>query len=118
MGEALRSPPHRAPRDGSNLGAVIQAYMHTRGVVTTGEMASILGIDRTLVSKYVNGSRRCHDVTQLRHFAEAMDLPPETFGLIAAPGNLPAGGAPSDDEAQRWRLVRRTLNRHRDELTR
>jgi hypothetical protein len=118
MGDALRSPPHRAPRDGSNLGAVIQAYMHARRVVTTGEMASVLGIDRTLVSKYVNGSRRCHDVTQLRHYAEAMDLPPETFGLIAAPDDLPAGGAPTDDEAQQWRLVRRTLNRHRDELTR
>jgi predicted transcriptional regulator len=32
-------------------------------------MARILGIDRTLVSKYVNGGRRCHDVEQLRRFA-------------------------------------------------
>jgi hypothetical protein len=46
-----------------------------------------------------------------------MDLPPETFGLIAAPVDLPASGAPSGDEAQQWRLVRQTLNRHRSELS-
>jgi hypothetical protein len=107
----------RTPRDGSNLGAVIQAYMRTHGIATTGEMAAILGVDRTLVSRYLNGSRSCHDVAQLRHLAEAMDLPPETFGLVAAPDALPAGSAPSGDEAQEWRVVRRTLNRHRAELT-
>jgi hypothetical protein len=107
----------RMPKDGSNLGAVIQAYMRTHGIATHAEMATILDIDRTLVSKYVNGSRRCHDVAQLRHFAEAMDLPPETFGLIAAPGDLPADGTPSGDEVQQWRVVRQTLNRHRAELT-
>jgi hypothetical protein len=80
-------------------------------------MATILGVDRTLVSKYLNGSRSCHDVAQLRHYAETMDLPPETFGLVAAPDDRPAGNAPEDEEAQQWRLIRRTLNRHRAELT-
>jgi hypothetical protein len=46
-----------------------------------------------------------------------MDLPAETFGLIAAPDDRPAAGAPDDEETQQWRLVRRTLNRHRAELT-
>ena len=69
------------------------------------------------MSKYLNGSRSCHDVPQLRHYAEAMDLPPETFGLVAAPDDRPAGNASEDEEAQQWRLVRRTLNRHRAELT-
>lgn len=117
MAEAVRAPTARAPRDGSNLGAVIQAYMRAHAIGTTAEMATILGVDRTLVSKYLNGSRSCHDVAQLRHYADAMDLPPETFGLIAAPDDRPAAGAPDDDEAQQWRLVRRTLNRHRAELT-
>ena len=116
MAEALRTT-RPAPRDGSNLAAVIQAYMQTHQIATVGEMAAILGVDRTLVSKYLNGSRSCHDVAQLRHYAEAMDLPAETFGLIAAPDDLPASGVSDDDEAQQWRLVRRTLNRHRAELT-
>jgi hypothetical protein len=29
------------------------------------EMAAILGVERTVMSKYVIGARRCHDVTQL-----------------------------------------------------
>ena len=48
---------------------------------------------------------------------QAMDLPPETFGLVAEPGDWPATGTPSGDEAHEWRLVRQTLNRHRAELT-
>jgi transcriptional regulator with XRE-family HTH domain len=83
--EALRPTARRAPRDGSNLAAVIQAYMRTHAISTTADVAAILGVDRTLVSKYLNGSRSCHDVAQLRHYAEAMDLPPETFGLVAVP---------------------------------
>jgi hypothetical protein len=110
---ALRS----APKDGSNLASVIQAYMRAHGVTTHAEMAAILGVDRTLVSKYVSGARRCHDVMQLRHFAQAMDLPPETFGLVAEPGDWPATGTPTGDETHQWRLVRQTLNRHRAELT-
>lgn len=107
----------RAPKDGSNLGAVIQAYMRANSIGTNGEMAAILGVDRTLVSKYVSGARRCHDVTQLRRFAQAMDLPPETFGLLPKPREVPDVGMPGGDEATQWRLVRQTLNRHRSDLT-
>ena len=113
MTASLRS----APNDGSNLGSVIQAYMKTHGIATHAQMATILGVDRTLVSKYVSGARRCHDVVQLRHFAKALDLPPETFGLVAAPDDDPTGGVPSGEEAHQWRLIRHTLNRHRAELT-
>src|SRR5689334_22340178 len=59
------------------LGEVIKAYMETRGIATHEAMARILGVERSLVSKYVNGSRSCRDVTQLRQFAEAMGLSPE-----------------------------------------
>jgi hypothetical protein len=80
-------------------------------------MASVLGVDRTLVSKYVSGARQCHDVTQLRRFAEAMDLPPETFGLLPEPYNGAADGSAPSAAADEWRLVRQTLNRNRHELT-
>jgi hypothetical protein len=107
----------RAPRDGSNLGSVIQTYMRARRISTNGEMAAVLGVDRTLVSKYISGARHCHDVTQLREFARVMDLPPETFGLLPEPYSAASDGSPTTDEAEEWRLVRQTLNRNRHELT-
>ena len=112
-----RGDVRKAPRDASNLGAVIQTYMRAHGLATHSEMAAVLGVDRTLVSKYVSGARRCHDVTQLRRFAEAMDLPPETFGLLPEPDDVSSAGEAPTEEADHWRLVRRTLNRNRSELT-
>ncbi|MGH3489285.1 MAG: helix-turn-helix domain-containing protein [Actinopolymorphaceae bacterium] len=100
-----------------NLGTVIQAYMRAHGIDTHSQMAKILGIDRTLVSKYVSGARRCHDVPQLRRLAEAMDLPPETFGLLPEPVRLDGATGAETDEVSEWRLIRQTLNRHRSELT-
>jgi hypothetical protein len=40
-------------------------------------------------SKCLNGSHNCHDVIQPRRDAEEMDLPPDTFGLVAAPDDRP-----------------------------
>lgn len=90
--------------------------MRAHHIGTHGEMAAVLGVDRTLVSKYVSGARQCHDVTQLRRFAEAMDLPPETFGLLPEPYSAAADGSPPTDAADEWKLVRQTLNRNRHEL--
>jgi len=113
---ARRTGKRGATRDRSDLGSVIQAYMDARGIGTHAEMATILGVDRTLVTKYVSGARQCHDINQLRRFAGAMDLPPETFGLLPKPDG-PHAGAAGSDEANRWRLIRQTMNRHRSELT-
>lgn len=106
-----------APHDGSNLGETILTYMRTHGVDTHGEMGAVLGIDRTLVSKYVSGARQCHDVTQLRSFARALDVPLSTFGLVDAPDSADAGAALSSDDNERWKAVRRTLNRNRHALS-
>ncbi len=86
--------------------------METRGIATHEAMARILGVERSLVSKYVNGSRSCRDVTQLRQFAEAMGLSPEIFGLLGRPE-----GEVSRREVEDWKLVRQTLNRNRQVLT-
>jgi transcriptional regulator with XRE-family HTH domain len=106
------------PLDGSNLGEVIQAYMRSHNVSTHGEMAAVLGIDRTLVSKYVSGARRCHDVTQLRRFAEALDVPPSTFGLVDSPDDAAADDGIVSDANERWKAERQALNRNRHELSR
>src|SRR5438874_2165742 len=94
----------------SRLRDVIKAYMRAHGLTTHEEMARVLGIDRTLVTKYLNGTRPCRDVDQLRRFAQAMDLPPETFGVLTAPNQLQEA---YDDAVTDWRLVRQTLNRNR-----
>lgn len=109
-------PAVNRPIDGSNLGDVIATYMRARGVATHGEMAAILGVDRTLVSKYVSGSRRCQDVTQLRRFALAMDVPPSTFGLVDEPDEAAADEAGSDAN-ERWKATRQVLNRNRHALS-
>lgn len=106
------------PRDGSNLGSVIQTYMGAHGVATHAEMAAILGVDRTLVSKYVSGARKCHDVTQLRRFASAMELAPGVFGLVDEPDDGMVDHGAESVENQRWKSVRQTLNRNRHELSR
>jgi hypothetical protein len=59
-------------------------------------MAAVLGVDRTLVSKYVSGARRCHDVTQLRRFAEAMDLLRRRSGSCPSPTARPPTGRPGE----------------------
>ncbi|MGW0245507.1 helix-turn-helix domain-containing protein [Nocardia goodfellowii] len=98
----------------SRLGDVIRAYMRAHGLTKHEEMARILGIDRTLVSRYLTGSRTCRDVVQLRQFAQAMDLPPETLGLLAAPDGIQQV---VDDAVTNWRLGRQTLNRNRHSIT-
>lgn len=98
----------------TRLGDVFKAYMRAHGLTKHEEMARVLGVDRTLVSKYLSGARVCRDVDQLRHFAEAMDLPPETFGLMSPPD---VEQAERDEAVTEWRLVRQTLNRNRHALT-
>ncbi|WP_051194480.1 helix-turn-helix domain-containing protein [Nocardia jiangxiensis] len=98
----------------SRLSDVLRAYMRAHGLTQHSEMAKVLGVDRTLVSKYLSGTRVCRDVDQLRRFAEAMDLPPETFGLIS-PSDV--AQAERDEAVTEWRLVRQTLNRNRHALT-
>jgi transcriptional regulator with XRE-family HTH domain len=105
------------PRDGSNLGEVIRTYMRAHSVSTHAEMAAVLGIDRTLVSKYVSGARRCHDLTQLRRFAEAMDVSPSTFGLVDAPDGAEAEDGTASDDNERWKATRKFLNRNRHVLS-
>ncbi|TLG07813.1 transcriptional regulator [Nocardia cyriacigeorgica] len=97
------------------LGDVIDAYMTLHGLTSHAQMADVLGVERSLVSKYISGARTCRDIIQLRRFADRMELPPETFGLLSNRGpELP--GRPNAGVTQ-WRTVRQILNRNRFELT-
>lgn len=98
----------------SRLAEVIKAYMRAHGLTKHEEMARVLGVDRSLVTKYVTGARTCRDVVQLRQYAEAMDLPSETFGVLPV---ADAAGEVTEDSSTQWRLVRQTLNRNRHTLT-
>jgi hypothetical protein len=91
--------------------------MRAHDVATHGEMGTILGIDRTLVSKYVSGARKCQDVTQLRRFAKAMDVPSSTFGLVDEPDQPAADDGTTNDVNERWKAMRQILNRNRRELS-
>jgi hypothetical protein len=102
------------PVSDSRLGDVIKAYMRAHGLTRHEEMARVLGVDRTLVSKYISGARICRDVVQLRRFAHAMDLPPEVFGLLGSGGRAQPE---LNEAATEWRLVRQTLNGNRHALT-
>ncbi|MFI1462631.1 helix-turn-helix domain-containing protein [Nocardia carnea] len=97
---------------GSQLGEVIKAYMKTRGLTTHDAMARVLGVERSLVTKYVQGSRTCRDVEQLLRFAEAMEIAPEVFGLS---GNAHSPHWSAD--IAEWKVIRQTLNRNRHALT-
>jgi hypothetical protein len=74
-------------------------------------MGAILGVDRTLISKYLSGAQQCSDISQLRRFADLLGVPYETFGLSAV-----AATDASVDITQ-WRLARRALNQNRHALT-
>ncbi|WP_098701795.1 helix-turn-helix domain-containing protein [Nocardia farcinica] len=95
------------------LAAIIKAYMSAHGISTHDEMARVLGVERSLVSKYISGARRCRDIAQLRRFADAMDLPAEALGLL----NTPAGLRTQSDDIRQWQFVRQSLNRNRYALT-
>jgi|GEM_PF-3762663 len=103
-----------ATTDDTRIGDLIRAYMKAHDLSTHEEMAQVLGVERSLVSKYISGTRVCRDVTQLRRMADAMGLPPEAVGLLSV-GNY--GRTDPTDEVAEWRLVRQTLNRNRHALT-
>lgn len=73
------------PRDGSNAGVVLAAFMEQEGL-THAELADRLGVDRTYVSKVLSGNRQIRDIGHLRQVARSIGIPPERFGLLPEPG--------------------------------
>jgi transcriptional regulator with XRE-family HTH domain len=111
------------PRDGSDVGAVLAAFLQQHGL-TQAQLADQLGVDRTYVSKVLSGRRQIRDVGRLRQIAHAIGVPPERFGLFPDPGESADVTSPShivahevQQDAEAWRDVRKVLNHRRSELT-
>jgi transcriptional regulator with XRE-family HTH domain len=111
------------PSEGLDVSGVLAEFIEQEGL-TQAELASMLGFDRTYVSKVLSGSRRIRDVGRLRQVARSIGVPPERFGLLPEPGDelgevrqghVLAREVREDVDA--WRKVRLTLNHRRPQLT-
>jgi transcriptional regulator with XRE-family HTH domain len=78
------TPAQPRPRDGSDAGVVLAAFMEHQGL-TQAQLADRLGVDRTYVSKVLSGSRQIRDVGRLRQVARTIGVPAERFGLLPYP---------------------------------
>jgi transcriptional regulator with XRE-family HTH domain len=114
---------HPRPPDGSDPGAVLAAFMERQGL-TQAQLADLLGVDRTYVSKVLSGSRKIRDVGRLRQVARTIGVPPERFGLLPDPGETAGAAAPGHvlsgdvrEDGDTWRKVRAALNHRRPQLT-
>jgi transcriptional regulator with XRE-family HTH domain len=112
------------PRDGSDAGVVLAAFMEEQGL-TQAQLADLLGVDRTYISKVLSGRRQIRDVGRLRQVARTIGFPPERFGLLPEPGESGCAAGPGHvlardvrEDVDEWRKVRMALNHRRPQLTR
>jgi|SRR5579884_963734 len=120
--------PAVAPPDGSNVGDLLRTYRATHNL-TQGDLAARLGFDQSYVSMVERGKRTIRDVGELRRVASSLGIPHEELGLVPIPDDGPLPGEavaqpdgpaaePVVDEQRHWRMVRRALNQHRNDLSR
>jgi len=119
-----------APPDGSNVGDLFRAYRATNNL-TQGDLAAVLGFDQSYVSMVERGKRVIRDIGELRRVASKLGIAHDELGLVPVPreDSLPgevadlanvssAAGEPVGDDQRQWRMARRALNQHRNELSR
>lgn len=70
-----------APPDGSDVGQVIRWY-RTREGLTQQDAAALLNTTQSRLSKLEKGTQALRDVTELRHIATKLDIPPEKLGVL------------------------------------
>jgi transcriptional regulator with XRE-family HTH domain len=124
-GSACRreEPEHHRPGDTSDTGVVLATFIEERGL-TQAQLAEMLGVDRTYVSKILSGARRLGDVRRMRQVARTIGVPPERFGLLPdsweavyTPGQDRTLAANVQEDVAAWRKVRMALNHRRSHLT-
>jgi transcriptional regulator with XRE-family HTH domain len=118
------APGQSRPRDSSDAGVVLAAFMEQEGL-TQAQLADRLGVDRTYVSKVLSGSRQIRDIGRLRQVARTIGVPPERFGLFPDPRETVVAGGQGHilardvrEDVDAWRKVRKALNHRRPQLTR
>jgi transcriptional regulator with XRE-family HTH domain len=116
-------PERSRTRGSSEVGVVLAAFMDQEGL-TQAQLADRLGVDRTYISKVLSGARQIRDVGRLRQVARAIGVPAERFGLLPEPGETPLAvergrtlARDVREDVDAWRMVRRTLNHQRPQLT-
>ncbi len=109
-----------APPDGSDVGQIIRWY-RTHERLTQQDVAAELNTTQSRLSKLEKGTQALRDVTELRHIARKLGIPPERLGVLPdhSADALPFASHVSDrpgsvrDSQERWRDIRRQLNAHR-----
>jgi transcriptional regulator with XRE-family HTH domain len=81
----------RAAVNAKKYGLVVRLARRAGGL-SQGELGAQCGYSAATISRFETGARPLTDITTLRVFARALDLPPETFGL--APDPRPPDSAP------------------------
>lgn len=77
----MKPPGHR------DAGAIVRVARQTAGL-TLVELGRRTGYSPSQVSRYERGIAPLTDTTVLRRFAEALALPPQSFGLLPATADL------------------------------
>jgi transcriptional regulator with XRE-family HTH domain len=112
-----------APPDGSDVGQIIRWYRMREGL-TQQDAAVRLNTTQSRLSKLEKGAQALRDVSELRHIARKLGIPPERLGVLpdhsadARPFASHVSDRPGQirDSQEHWRDIRRQLNAHRATL--
>jgi transcriptional regulator with XRE-family HTH domain len=88
-----RTPAVRQAAEAGQFGALIRMTRTARRL-TLVQVGKLVGYSASTVSRIETGRRKLTDVTLLRQFADALDIPPHLFGLTLSAGASPIGAAP------------------------
>ncbi|HET9256590.1 MAG TPA: helix-turn-helix transcriptional regulator, partial [Pseudonocardiaceae bacterium] len=109
-----------APPDGSDVGQIIRWYRTYEGLAQQ-DAAARLNTTQSRLSKLEKGTQALRDVTELRHIARKLGIPPERLGVLADhsgdarpfASHVSDRPGPVRDSQEHWRNIRRELNTHR-----
>lgn len=106
------------------LGEVLREYRRTNKI-NQADLAQLLHLDQSYVSKIETGKRRVTDIEMLLRIAQQLNISPARLGLsdellrpVAEPSDSRLVGDvdPVAVSQEKWRRTRRALNRSRREL--
>jgi transcriptional regulator with XRE-family HTH domain len=106
------------------LGDVLREYRRDNAI-NQADLAQLLHLDQSYVSKIETGKRRVTDVEMLLRIAQQLDISPSRLGLsdellrpVSEPSDSTLVGEidPVAASQERWKHTRRTLNRSRGDL--
>jgi transcriptional regulator with XRE-family HTH domain len=106
------------------LAEVLREYRRDRAI-NQADLAQLLHLDQSYISKIETGQRQVRDVEMLLRIAQQLDIPPKRLGLsdellrpISPPSDSTLVGDldPVAASQERWRRTRHALNRSRGDL--